>query len=75
MAKPKSKKYRHPKFDRWWKRRNAEERREVAASLGTTVGYLKQIAFGASRPGPALAKRIAAVSGVPAAEFHPEVFS
>lgn len=39
------------------------ERERVAASAGTTVAYLKQLAGGHSRPSPRLAKRLEIASG------------
>jgi DNA-binding transcriptional regulator YdaS (Cro superfamily) len=74
MQKPR---YEYPKFRAWFRELTAQQKRDIAAKLKTSVGYLKQIAGGHSRPSAAFANAVdkATRSRASRKELRPDVFA
>lgn len=69
-------KFTYPKFRAWWRSLIPADKRSLADRIGTTVGYLKQVAGGHSRPSAELAAALdrESAGAAPRAEFRPEAF-
>jgi transcriptional regulator with XRE-family HTH domain len=64
------------KFTRYWQRLSAEEKRDLAAFVGSTPRYLGQIAHGHRKPSLALTLKLTGADcDILAADLRPDWFA
>ncbi len=70
-------KYQYPKTRDYFRALSPDQKRELAKGLGTSLGYLKQIVGGHSRPSATFAAKMdrATKGKAPKRELRPDVFA
>lgn len=58
----------------WWKDASAEEREFVARTAGVAVITLYQYGLGTRNPSPAVARKLAAATGLTLAQIRPDIY-
>lgn len=63
-----------PALSRYWKGLDHKAKGSLAAALGTSAGYLRQVFLYGRRPGAVMARTLSEKTGVAAFHFRPDIF-
>lgn len=61
-------------FKKYWTELKPEEKQQLAADCGTSFAYLSQIANGDRDPGPKMAKKLRAKTGLSLKKLRPDIY-